>query len=85
MFHPIEGFSEIALAAVQLETIALSPDAEDGIGYIRSTTANNMNFSQTQAATQATQGGSSSAGTQVHALLVQAPALLPCSAWFSRG
>ena len=42
----------------QLESIALSPDAEDGIGYLGSLQANNLNFTQTQA--QASQAPGSS-------------------------
>ena len=40
---------------VQLEGIALDPDAQSGVATIGSVDANNLAFSQTQAATQASQ------------------------------
>jgi hypothetical protein len=40
---------------VQLEGIALDPDAQNGVATIGSVDANNLAFSQTQAATQASQ------------------------------
>lgn len=48
---------EVCAHSAQLEGIALSPDAEDGVGYIGSVAANNLSFTQTQgAATQAEPG-----------------------------
>ena len=42
----------------QLEGIALSPDAQDGIGYLGSLQANNLTFTQTQAQASQAPGGS---------------------------